>query len=283
MSIKSNLFCLAMGISLLLSCSGRQDAAGGAETLPMTEDIAPEDTLTEEEEDLSMDEEQQPTRLDGVFSDFLFAYLHSPTLRRERTMRPMPLEHTTRPTEELDQFDAAFEFGFLSGEFFTELYGSAGEMQDEDEEDSLVSVQRINLNDGTIRNFRFARLEGRWKLTGIREETFADNVLSDFLTFYARFCSDSLFQAQSLANPLRIVMQDPDNEDESIDGTIDANQWRSFCPEMPSGIISNILREGQHYGDRRIVMRKSGLADGFQEVFTFTRTGDRWRLTTYEN
>lgn len=283
MSIKINTICLALGICLLLSCSGGQDGNTGAGKMTDMQDAAPEDTLTLEEEELSLDEEDESPRVDGVFSDFLFAYLHSPSLRRDRTMRPMPLEHTTRPTEELDRFDAAFEFSFLSGEFFTELYGSASEMQDEDEEDSLVSVQRINLNDGTIRNFRFARLEGRWKLTGIREETFADNVLSDFLTFYARFCSDSLFQAQSLANPLHIVMQDPDNEDESLDGTIDANQWRSFCPEMPSGIISNILREGQHYGDRRIVLRKSGLADGFQEVFTFTRTGDHWRLTTYEN
>ena len=81
---------------------------------------------------------------------------------------------------------------------------------------------------------------------------------------------------------MRVVLQDPDDEEESIDGIISADQWQTFCPEVPGGIISNI-RKGQHYGGQRIVLRKSGLSNGLQEVFTFTKERTGWRLSRYEN
>ena len=211
----------------------------------------------------SQPENAQPLSpaLDGVFNDFLFAYLHSRTLRRERTAHPLRLEHTTRPTEMLEEFDPEFELGFLSGEYFTTLYGNARQMQSEDEEemeeDSIVSLQRINLNDGTIRNFQFLREQGRWMLDAIREATFEDDDLGNFLSFYAQFCTDSLFQTQSIADPLQVIIRDTEDEEGSIDGIIDADQWQTFCSEVPSGIISNI-RKGQSYGGQKIILRKSG-------------------------
>ncbi|MBQ6191151.1 MAG: DUF4348 domain-containing protein [Bacteroidaceae bacterium] len=269
----------------LLSCVGNKIDSNKDEVDLLLSDSIPADTLTKEEDELSLNEENAPA-LDGVFNDFLFAYLHSHTLRAERTASPLRLEHIERPTELLDDFNPEFEFSFLSGEYFTTLYGNASQMYAEDdqelEEDSIVNLQRINLNDGTIRNFRFLREEGHWKLEAIREATFDDDDLSDFLNFYAHFCSDSIFQSESIADPLRISIQDSDDEEGSIDGIIDADQWQTFCSEVPSGIISNI-RKGQTYGGHRIVLRKSGLSNGLQEVFTFTKERGNWRLTRYEN
>lgn len=243
------------------------------------------DTLTQEEVALGVNEEITPS-VDGVFNDFLFAYLHSPVLRRERTVKPMRMEHSNRPTELLEQFDPVFEFSFLSGDYFTTLYGNTSQMQTEDngetEEDSIVTMQRINLNDKTIRNFEFVRDEEKWLLVAIREMTFSDDTLCDFLNFYARFCSDSIFQAQSIADPLHIVIQDSESDEGSMDGIIDADQWQTFCSEVPSGIISNI-RKGQTYGQNKVVMRKSGLSNGLQEIFTFAKEKGQWRLTRYEN
>lgn len=286
MSTKFRLIGLAVTVAML-SCGGKEQGAGNDEQDAELEEIATPDTLMqEEEEELVINEESSPS-IDGVFNDFLFAYLHSRKLRQERTANPLRLEHRERAAEMYEEFDPEFEFSFLSGEYFTTLYGNVSQMQAEDEEemeeDSIVNLQRINLNDGTIRNFLFLREDGLWQLDAVREATFGDDEdLSDFLTFYARFCTDSLFQMQSIANPLRIVLQNSEDEEGSIDGTIDAEQWQTFCPEVPSGIISNI-RKGQHYGQHRIVLRKSGLADGLQEVFTFTRDRAGWRLTRYEN
>ena len=276
---------VAVMVATLLSCGNKGNDSRQDELDFLLEDSIPVDTLTKEEEELGLSEEKTP-QFDGVFNDFLFAYLHSPTLRQERTANPLQLEHSERPTELLEDFDPGFEFSFLSGEYFTNLYGNVSQMYEEDdeelEEDSIVNLQRINLNDGTIRNYRFEREEGHWQLEAIREATFNDDDLNDFLNFYARFCSDSVFQAQSIADPLHIVIQDSEEEDGSINGIIDADQWQTFCPEVPSGIISNI-RKGQSYGGHRIVLRKSGLSNGLQEVFTFTKERGNWRLTRYEN
>ena len=284
MSIKCEVFWGFVTVALL-SCGGNTSQSNQEEVDLLLVDSIPTDTLMKEEEELGLNEENSPA-LDGVFNDFLFAYLHSHTLRQERTTNPLPLEHTERPTELLEDFDPEFEFSFLSGEYFTTLYGNVSQMYAEDdqelEEDSIVSLQRINLNDGTIRNFCFLREEGHWKLDAIREATFKDDDLSDFLNFYARFCSDSIFQSESIADPLRISIQDSEDEDGSINGIIDADQWQTFCSEVPCGIISNI-RKGQSYGGHRIVLRKSGLSNGLQEVFTFTKERGNWRLTKYEN
>lgn len=285
--MKCKGICLATGFMLmaLLSCVERGRDARPTDVFQEPEDTVSADTLPREEEELDLSEEQTP-QLDGVFNDFLFAYLHSSTLRRQRTEMPLRLEYGGRPAEMLEQFDPAFEFSFLSGEYFTTLYGNASQMLAEDEEeaeeDSLVSLQRINLNDGTIRNFHFLRRGGQWMLSAIREATFHDDSLGDFLSFYSRFCTDSIFQAEAIANPLRIKIHDEDDEEGSIDGIIDADQWQTFCPEVPSGIISNI-RKDQTYGGHRIVLRKSGQSNGLQEVFTFTKERGNWRLTRYEN
>ena len=284
MSIKCEIFWGFVTV-VLLSCGGNRSNSNQEDVDLLLSDSIPTDTLTKEEEELGLNEENTPA-IDGVFNDFLFAYLHSHSLRQERTTNPLPLEHSTRPTELLEDFNPEFELGFLSGEYFTTLYGNASQMYAEDdqelEEDSIVSLQRINLNDGTIRNFRFLREEGHWRLEAIREATFDDDDLNDFLNFYARFCSDSIFQSESIADPLRISIQDSEDEEGSINGIIDADQWQTFCPEVPSGIISNI-RKGQNYGGHRIVLRKSGLSNGLQEVFTFTKERAGWRLTKYEN
>jgi len=287
MGMKFKAICLVTVVVSMLSCGAKKDEGEIIKHTTVGKDALWEEEVLpqEEEEELALSEESTPS-IDGVFNDFLFAYLHSRTLRKERTANPLRLEHSERPAEMLEEFDPEFEFGFLSGDYFTTLYGNTSQMQAEDdeelEEDSIVSLQRINLNDGTIRNFLFMREGGRWQLDAIREGTFDEDDLSDFLSFYSRFCSDSIFQSQSIADPLHIVLQDPEDEEESIDGIISADQWQTFCPEVPSGIISNI-RKGQHYSGQKIVLRKSGLSNGLQEVFTFTKERTGWHLTRYEN
>lgn len=284
MSIRFKLIGVALAAFVLFFSCSEKRADGGKYVEEEQEEDIPADTVAEEEEELSL-MRVDSTAVDGIFDEFLFAYLHSRSLRRQRTAHPLRMEHIGHPAEMLEQFDPEFELSFLSHDYFTTLYGSAHQMQEEDEnaeEDSIVSVQRINLNDGTIRNFQFLRERGRWQLAFISEATFADDILSDFLTFYARFCTDSVFQGESIADPLRIVMQEYDDETAGIEGIIDADQWQTFCPEVPSGIISNI-RKGQHYGGNKVVMRKSGLSNGLQEVFTFTKERAGWRLTKYEN
>ena len=78
-----------------------------------------------------------------------------------------------------------------------------------------------------------------------------------------------------------ISVFDPE-EDDYIEGTIDARQWRSFCPEVPSTVVTNVIY-GQVYRPDHMVLQKCGSASGMQELFTFQRERGGWRLTSYEN
>jgi len=129
--------------------------------------------------------------------------------------------------------------------------------------------------------YDFQRRDRRWMLTAIRSQGLAENELADFLVFYARFSSDTLFQQQCIAQPLRLSVFDPE-EDDYIEGTIDARQWRSFCPEVPATVVTNVIY-GQVYRPDHMVLQKCGSASGMQELFTFQRERGGWRLTSYEN
>ena len=78
MSIKCKVFGGFVTVALL-SCGGNRIDSNQDEVDLLLLDSIPADTLTKEEDELSLNEENAPA-LDGVFNDFLFAYLHSRTI-----------------------------------------------------------------------------------------------------------------------------------------------------------------------------------------------------------
>jgi len=222
--------------------------------------------------------------LDRAFDDFMFAFVRSPRLQRERVVYPLPFSSpdSTR-SGSLRFLDCNGEFGFLRGDYYTQLFGNASQIEETKvSEENAVSVERISLLEGQIRSFLFERRHGKWMLVGLREQEIAQSDYADFLAFYAQFSSDSIFQRRHLAPRLRFSMLDPEDEGNYVEGTITAQQWFSFCPEVPGGIISNI-RYGQTYSPRHMVLQKCGSANGLQEIFTFQRRAQRWLLISYEN
>ena len=145
-----------------------------------------------------------------------------------------------------------------------------------------VALQCIRLREQTMTAYRFDRSGGKWYLSG-RTDTLLDPRTSDFLHFYARFTADSVFQQESVAEDLRISMDDPVDDEEDIDGTIERGQWPVFRPDMPEGDFVHI-DFGQTYPDPgRLLFLQCGLSNGFINIFSFRKEGDGWRLTAYEN
>ena len=117
----------------------------------------------------------------------------------------------------------------------------------------------------------------------MHDVVFHESDIFDFLTFYARFSSDTLYQQAHVEQPLKVTVLDPEEDDAYIEGTINAEQWRSFCPDVPHGVISNIRYGVQKYNTKQMIMQKSGSSNGMQELFVFAKEDNEWRLTTYEN
>ena len=123
MSTKCKGICLvvAVMVATLFSCGNKVSEANLDELDLLLEDSIPVETLTKEEEELGLTEEKTPL-FDGIFNDFLFAYLHSPTLREERTAKPLRLEHAARPTEILEERNPEVEYSLQDGVFIVTLY-----------------------------------------------------------------------------------------------------------------------------------------------------------------
>ena len=97
------------------------------------------------------------------------------------------------------------------------------------------------------------------------------------------FVEDADFQSRSVADPLRYVTADPDDDFSMIEGTLDHEQWDAFKPQLPAGRLTNI-RYGQTYDDpRRMILVKQGISNGLMDILTFRRRGGNWKLVSYEN
>ncbi len=239
----------------------------------------------EEAESSELREMEASMNLDRDFDDFMYVFVRSPHLQRERVHYPLPVQLADSLSGDslLRYFDCISEMGFLMGDFYTLLFSHASQIeQAKSQEEEKVSIERINLYDMNIRSFCFERRHGKWMLVRLQETSARQTEYADFLDFYAHFSTDSLFQSRHIARRLRYSVLDPENEETYIEGTITAQQWHSFCSDVPSGIISNI-RYGQTYSPRHIVLQKCGIANGMQETFTFDLRAGRWQLTSYEN
>jgi hypothetical protein len=241
------------------------------------------DTLSEVEEEI--EEADESDRLDTSFDDFMFAFTHSDRLQSKRIIWPLAYTDSEGNTRNVSSLNVNSEFRFLEGDFFTVMYGDRKQVEKQklETDDSLVIVERIDLMEEKLRNYEFKLLSGKWKLTSMRDIEFHESDIYDFLTFYARFCSDSLYQQDHVDQPLRVMVLDPEMDDAYIEGTINAEQWRSFCPDVPQGVISNIRYGVQKYRPKQMILQKSGSSNGLQELFIFHKENNEWYLTAYEN
>ena len=275
---------LSLAFCLFLSCQSRSNSREIVESADSLL-YAEEDTfdIPEKEED-ALEEVGSLEHLDVNFDDFMFSFIRSRQLQRERVSRDLFVYDEEGNEVALSRRDLRDAFSFLNGEYYTVLYGNVNQIEEEKNNQSdVIDVERIDLDLFHVTTYTFLQEKGKWMLADLNDNSFAEDELSDFLTFYAHFSVDSVFQAESIAQPLTIRMMDPDDELGVIDGTIDALQWSIFCPDVPEGVISKI-RYGQSYDNpRHIVLQKCGISNGMQELFTFDKTGGRWRLTAYEN
>ncbi len=247
----------------------------------LTDTLQP-DTATVEEKEIDEAEQKEP--FDRNFDDFMYVFLRSRKLQNQRIQHPLWYVDGVGDTTQMSTSrDWRLEFAFLDDDFYTVLYDSQEQMDEVSESDpDSVIVDRIDLGSCMLTSYSFYRTEGRWMLSMVENSTFQQSVISDFLHFYAVFSADTLFQQQSIAQPLRVSLPSPDEDDGYLQGTIDASQWSVFSIDVPSGVISNV-RYGQQYVSSKMIMQKCGFSSGMQELYIFEKQTGQWKLTSYEN
>lgn len=265
---------------MLLSCGGGRNNTKQVATTGIL------DTLAYGEAD-SLDgwtEEPVPVTADGVFDDFIFNFASDEELQKKCIRFPLPV-YKDDAASYIEEKAWKHDSLFAQQSYYTLLFDNEKEMDLEgDTALASVQVEWIYLDSRRVKKYSFERKEEGWRLESINLRKMDEAGEEDFVEFYARFVSDSLYQSKHIRQPLRYVTVDPDDEFSILKTTLDLNQWYAFNPLLPTERLSNICY-GQKNEDRSRtkVLKVNGIGNGFSNVFYFRKRAGEWELYKYED
>ncbi len=213
-----------------------------------------------------------PEGADILFDDFFFNFAGNRSFQLKR------IDSTLKKSWKYDSF-------FMGDGFYTLIMSSLDEMKFvKDTTVTKAVVKRIHLKERDVEDFVFKRYKGDWYLTAVNKCRISDSPNSSFLYFYYRFANDPKFQLMCLHNPLTFIGPDPDNDFESIEGSIAPETWPAFCPALlPKDVLYNIV-----YGNEKNIDTNTtifvirGIANGMEIRMTFGKEHGVWTLQRYE-
>ena len=147
-----------------------------------------------------------------------------------------------------------------------------------------VAVEWIDLSHSIVEKFHFNRVNDKWMLTNIDKKRKEDMPNGDFLNFYARFITDSVYQREALADPVKVILTSEDGEEEPQEEQVNADEWfemRESIP-LPEDALVNVDYGQASISQNRKILLLQGLSNGMQMKFTFTKNGDDWKLMEIE-
>ena len=152
-----------------------------------------------------------------------------------------------------------------------------------------VVIEKISLEKGDVNQYVFDRLSGQWMLTSIHNITIKESSNKSFLEFYQRFSSDEEFQIESMSDFVTFTAPDPDDDFNSITGSMVPEQWPAFKPSLiPEGTIYNIIygnpeTEETEKENDEIIFLIRGIANGMESEMTFKKKGEHWKLMKFNS
>lgn len=274
--------CMLLAV-VLVSCDWKKSAS-----VPGYDDRLLVDSLVNVPDSLmfspeSGEEEGFPESSNELFDDFIFEFSRLEKVQYRRVEFPFP-SVADGDTVWIDKKQWTYEPLFNHQDYYTIFYCNEKQMElDECTDLNQVDVEQIDLDRRTFKVWRFEKRTGKWFLTGVALRPFNASPLDRFMDFYRGFATDSVFQVQHIADPLRYLTTDPEDDFNTIEGTLDHEQWEAFKPQLPSGVIFNI-RYGQEYDcPRHMIMVKAGISNGMIDILTFKKKGSEWKMVSYEN
>lgn len=230
------------------------------------------------------EEEEPPEAADMLFSDFFFNFIDDARFQMERVAFPLPykkgdeVEHLTR-----DEWKASNHF--LDNDYYYVVYEREADLElQKDTTVHNVGVEWYHLADGYVEKCYFNRVKGKWMLTDIINKSISDTPNAGFMEFYTHFVTDTIFQRESVADPLRLVIRSNDVEDETEEKLVSPDEWMSMRADFP---LEDKLFVNMNYGQTCISQNSKklmleGISNGEQTKFHFTKNGDEWKLVDVE-
>lgn len=247
---------------------------------PTSVDSVIADTQTVDSTEKLIEETPMPKAADELFDDFVFNFAANRKLQMKRVHFPLPVYHNDKLVKTIGKRAWKMEHFFMHQDYYTLIFDNQKQMNlVKDTAIDHVVIEKVFYAKKKVQQFLFNRINGEWMMTSINYKPMYSNMNASFLKFYGRFATDSAFQAEHLHNPVKFVGPDPDDDFSTMSGDIEPETWPAFAPQLPHGMIYNIIY-GQKYAESNqkiFVIR--GIANGMETILTFKRVHGKWMLT----
>lgn len=238
------------------------------------------DTQAVDSTEKLIEETPMPKAADELFDDFVFNFAANRKLQMKRVHFPLPVYHNDKLVKTIEKRAWKMEHFFMHQDYYTLILDNQKQMNlVKDTAIDHVVIEKVFYAKKTVQLFLFNRINGEWMMTSINYKPMYTNMNASFLKFYGKFATDSAFQAEHLHNPVKFVGPDPDDDFSTMSGDIEPETWPAFAPQLPHGMIYNIIY-GQKYAESNqkiFVIR--GIANGMETILTFKRVHGKWMLT----
>ena len=238
------------------------------------------DTQAVDSTEKLIEETPMPKAADELFDDFVFNFAANRKLQMKRVHFPLPVYHNDKLVKSIGKRAWKMEHFFMHQDYYTLILDNQKQMNlVKDTAIDHVVVEKVFYAKKKVQQFLFNRINGEWMMTSINYKPMYSNMNASFLKFYGHFATDSAFQAKHLHNPVKFVGPDPDDDFSTMSGDIEPETWPAFAPQLPHGMIYNIIY-GQKYAESNqkiFVIR--GIANGMETILTFKRVHGKWMLT----
>lgn len=277
--MKRLVFIMMVGSLLLAACQG-QKSSNNTEGENVDSTQTADTTATTLQEEIA-DETPMPKSADELFDDFIFNFAANKKLQSSRVKFPLKIQRGDEVSY-VNKGQWQMEYFFMNQDFYTLLFNSEEEMERAKESTNIehAVVEKIYLDAKTVKQFVFDRVKGVWMLQEVVHMPLSESQNASFLLFYDKFSKDDdEFQSKHLAESVKFVGPDPDDDFAQMEGVITPDTWEAFAPELPSGMIYNIVYGTPQKDTGRKIFVLRGIANGMEMELTFRHEGDRWILT----
>ena len=175
------------------------------------------------------------------------------------------------------------EHFFMRQDYYTLIFDNHKQMNlVKDTTIGHVVIEKVFYSRKVVQQFLFNRINGQWMMTSINYKPMYQNMNSSFLKFYGSFATDTAFQSRHLHNPVKFTGPDPDDDFSTMTGEIEPETWPAFAPQLPHGMIYNIIYGQKYTESSQKIFVIRGIANGMETRLTFKRIGGRWQLMKLE-
>ena len=246
-------------------------------------DTAVADTQAMDSTEKLIEETPMPKSADELFDDFLCNFAASRKLQMERIHFPLAVYRNDKLKKHIAKRHWKMEHFFMRQDYYTLIFDNHKQMNlMKDTTIDHVVIEKVFYSRKVVQQFLFNRINGQWMMTSINYKPMYQNMNSSFLKFYGSFATDTAFQSRHLHNPVKFTGPDPDDDFSTMTGEIEPETWPAFAPQLPHGMIYNIIYGQKYTESSQKIFVIRGIANGMETRLTFKRIGGRWQLMKLE-